>query len=146
MGLFVIGVALIVLGFLVEWLDNRVNIDIEWVKFSSYMIGGITTAVAVLALLISYDDNKSFPTKYEITKSCLDLAIHNKNLTSDERCKVIESACEVNTQILNNRIYEHSFMFGIFNPKYISDMKTLDISQINPSDAKQLITIEHIGK
>jgi hypothetical protein len=135
MGFFILGIALIVLGIIINHLCN----DMTFGGFLSMIFGALVLIVCFIALLVAPLNTQTTKLHYKQDSTFVANACQNKNLTEAERLRAIEYAISWNTGIAENKYLRHNFWFR-WLCRDIEDLTPMNIDKIMPADNK--LTIE----
>jgi hypothetical protein len=115
--------------------------DVDWRLPLGIILCVICGSVGII-LGVVQGTVKSTYVSYTQDKALYENAIHNMNLTADERASVLRIARTNNEMILTNRAYKDSLWWGWFYPQQISTWETFDISKIPYVDAAMTMTLK----
>jgi len=135
MGFFILGIALIVLGIVINYLQR----DMTFIGFLSMVIGAIIIICCFIALLVAPLNTQTTKLHYKQDSTFVANACQNKNLTEAERLQAINYAISWNIGITENKYLRHNFWFR-WLCRDIEDLTPMNIDKIMPADNK--LTIE----
>ena len=139
MGILLVSLLVLVSGVV---LYNVLDYEevLETLLWVVSIISGIILSVALLIMVIVQLNCISYPVEHNVYIEYLESIKNNAQITDLERTKAVSSIRERNSFVLNNKKFNDNFWLSIFYPKYISDLKLIDISIV--PNAKYQIGID----
>ena len=142
MGLFIIGIIILCVVFLMLYLYIRNNYDdilciyaviilcFDLVLFIFLIVYFIAARIENVNMLIEYENDRKY----------IEACYNNDNLTDNERQKINGLIINDNNIIIKTKTWRDNFWIGLYYPHKIGDLELFDIDRIQK--AKMHIKID----